>query len=561
MEKIWLKNYNKNVSAEIKTDTYSSLIELFDEAFRKYKDAPAFTCMGKSITYNELEELSRHFAVYLQSLGLKKGDKFGIQMPNLLQYPVAIVGALRAGLTVVNVNPLYTVREMTHQYKDAGVKAVLACDNFANNLEKTIPNTDIEHVILTGIGDLLGTVKGAITNFVVKNVKKMVPSYHIPQAVRFSKAIKLGKGKTLSVPAINPDDLAFLQYTGGTTGVSKGASLSHSNIIANTLQVSEWFKGTSESSAIVEGKEVMITALPLYHIYALTSNCLMMMHIGANSVLITNPRDMLGFVKTLQQTPFSLITGLNTLFVGLMNTPGFDKIDFSRVKLTTAGGMAMQTPVVERWKKHTGTMISEGYGLSETSPVLTTNPLDGRIKVGSIGLPIPNTNLVILDDNGKEMPLGEVGEICAKGPQVMKGYWNRPEETAKVFNEDGWFKTGDMGYIDEEGYFYIVDRKKDMILVSGFNVYPNEIEEVISGLEGVLEVAVIGIPDEKSTERVKAYVVKKDENLTKEQIIAYCKENLTGYKVPKEIEFRDELPKSNVGKILRKTLKDELKAS
>ncbi len=560
MENIWIKNYNKNVSPNIKIDTYSSLVELFDESFTKFKDLPAFTCMEKSITYAELETLSRHFAGYLQSLGLVKGDKFGIQMPNLLQYPVAVVGALRAGLTVVNVNPLYTVREMAHQYKDAGVKAVLVCDNFADNLEKALPQTEIEHVILTGIGDLLGNFKGFITNFVVKNVKKMVPSYNIPQAVRFSKSLKMGKDKTLSIPKIAPTDLAFLQYTGGTTGVSKGAALSHQNIIANTLQVSEWFKGTTEASAILEGKEVMITALPLYHIYALTSNCLTMIYIGANSVLITNPRDMPGFIKTLQNTPFSLMTGLNTLFVGLMNTPGFDKIDFSKVKLTTAGGMAMQKAVVEKWKKHTNTMISEGYGLSETSPVLTTNPLDGRVKVGSIGMPIPNTVLAILDEDEKEVAQGEIGEICAKGPQVMQGYWNRPEETAKVFTEDGWFKTGDMGYLDEEGYFYIVDRKKDMILVSGFNVYPNEIEDVIAGLEGVLEVAVIGIPDEKSTERVKAYVVKKDESLSKEQILAHCKGNLTGYKVPKEIEFREELPKSNVGKILRKKLKDELSA-
>ncbi len=558
MEKIWLKNYNSNVSPEINPDTYSSLVELFDTSFRKFGNLPAFTCMGKSITYSELETLSRYFGAYLQSIGLQKGDKVGIQMPNLLQYPVAIVGALRAGFTVVNVNPLYTVREMSHQYKDADVKAVIICDNFAHNLEKALPNTDIKHVILTGIGDLLGGLKGMITNFVVKNIKKMVPAYNISNSISLSKALKIGKTKTLSVPRIEPSDLAFLQYTGGTTGVSKGAALSHSNIIANTLQVNEWFKGTTEKSAIEEGKDVMITALPLYHIFALTSNCLMMMHIGANSVLITNPRDMPGFVKTLQQTPFTLMTGLNTLFVGLMNTPGFDKIDFSRVKMTNAGGMAMQNPVVERWKKYTGVLISEGYGLSETSPVLTTNPLDGRVKVGSIGMPIPNTDLAILDEEGKELPIGEVGEICAKGPQVMTGYWNRPEETAKVFNEDGWFKTGDMGYMDADGYFYIVDRKKDMILVSGFNVYPNEIEEVIAGLEGVLEVAAIGIPDEKSTERVKVYVVKKDPNLTEEGILAHCKENLTGYKVPREIEFREELPKSNVGKILRKVLKDEV---
>lgn len=556
---IWLNNYPENVQQSIDVEQFPSIVAMIEQSLEKYKDRPAFTCMDKTLTYAQVDELSRNFAAYLQSLGLKKGDKFGIQMPNVLQYPIALFGALRAGLTVVNVNPLYTVREMVHQYNDAEVKAVIVLANFADKMEKTLPQTGIKHVIVTQIGDSLGGMKGLVTNFVVKSVKKMVPAFNLPHAVKFKDAIKKGKSATFQKVEVSGDDLAFLQYTGGTTGVSKGAMLSNKNIVANLLQVEEWFKG-AKGIEIERGNEIMITALPLYHVYALMLNCLSMTYYGAECILIPNPRDMPGFVKTLGKKPFTMITGVNTLFNGLLNTPGFSDIDFSAVKLSSAGGMAAQKPTIDKWKEATGVLIAEGYGLSETSPVLTTNPMDGRIKIGSIGMPMPNTDLAIMDDDGNFVEVGETGEICAKGPQVMQGYWGRPEETNKVFNEDGWFKTGDIGKMDEEGYFYIVDRKKDMILVSGFNVYPNEIEEVVAGCEGVLEAAAIGVPDPKSVERVKVFVVKTDANLTEEKVIEYCKENLAGYKVPKLIEFRDELPKSNVGKILRRHLKEEEEA-
>ncbi len=557
MEKLWLKHYPEGVPHELGSDTYEHLVEMLEESFSKFKTKKAFSCMGKALSFGEIDTLSRNFGAYLQSLGLQKGDRFGIQMPNLLQYPVAIYGALRAGLTVVNINPLYTVREMTHQYKDAGVKAVLICDNFAYNLEKTLPQTDIQHVITTGIGDLLGGLKAGITNFVVRNIKKMVPPYNIPGAVKFHQALKLGSKTPLSKPDLSGKDLAFLQYTGGTTGVSKGAMLSHHNLVSNTKQVRMW-SNASKKNKLEEGQEIMITALPLYHVYALTSNCLFMTYIGAESVLITNPRDMKGFVKVLKQTPFTIITGVNTLYNGLLNAPDIKEVDFAPLKVANSGGMALQKPVAERWQKLSGVLIVEGYGLSETSPVLTTNPPDDLARLGSIGMPMPSTDLAIMDEFGNQMPVGEVGEICARGPQVMQGYWNREQETQKVFHKDDWFRTGDMGYMDTEGYFYIVDRKKDMILVSGFNVYPNEIEEVVASHEGVLEVAAIGVPDPKSTERVKIYVVKKDPNLNDKDLIAFCKENLAGYKVPKEVEFRQELPKSNVGKILRRKLRDEV---
>jgi long-chain acyl-CoA synthetase len=558
MEKIWLKNYSEGVSAEIDLTKYANLVDLMEKSFQKFKDLPAFNNMDKTLTYSQLDKLSRDFAAYLQSIGLQKGDKLGIQMPNLLQYPVAMIGALRAGLVVVNVNPLYTVREMTHQYKDSECKAVVILANFASNLEKCLPHLpQLQHIIITEVGDLLGGLKKPIVNFVVKNIKKMVLAYHIPQATKFGKTLQIGKRKPFKKQEITQEDLAFLQYTGGTTGVSKGAMLSHKNILANLLQVKECFNAAKGSRSIEEGREVVITPLPLYHVYALTINCFVMILIGAKIILITNARDMKDCIKTIRKNPFTIMTGVNTLYNAFLNQAEFLKLDFSKAKIFSAGGMALQKSVLERWEKLTGVRICEGYGLSETSPVLTTNPFSGNVKVGAIGMPVPSTELCIMSDAGEELSIGEVGEICAKGPQVMPGYWNRPDETAKVFVQDDWFKTGDMGYMDNDGYFYIVDRKKDMILVSGFNVYPNEIEDVVAMHAGVLEVAAIGVPDEKATERVKIFVVKKDANLTKEDLMAHCKENLTGYKMPKEIEFRTELPKSNVGKILRRQLKEE----
>ena len=550
----WYKSYPKEVAQSIDPDKYSSLVALLEESFEQYADLPAFSFMDKVISYRETEKLSRQFAAYLQSIGLKPGDKLGLQMPNIMQYPIALFGALRAGLTVVNVNPLYTVREMEHQYKDADVKATVIVANFAANLQQALPHTNIQHVIVTEIGDLLGGLKGTIVNFVVKNVKKMVPAYNIPNVVSFKKALAIGAGKTFQKPEVKNEDLAFLQYTGGTTGVSKGAMLSHRNVLANVLMIQEWMK-----PKLKKREEVVITPLPLYHIFALTVNCFSMFNIGAKNILIANPRDIPAFIKDMQKNPFTVLTGLNTLFIALMNNPEFSKINFSKVKTVVAGGMAMQKPIAEKWKQLTGVSVAEGYGLSETSPVLTCNPIDGSDQVGTIGLPMPNTEIVLLDDDGKEVALGEAGEICAKGPQVMAGYWNRPDETEKVFNEDGFFKTGDVGVMQEDGFFRIVDRKKDMILVSGFNVYPNEVEDVVAGHPKVLEVAAIGVPDAKATERVKIYVVKKDPSLTEEELREYCAANLTGYKQPRDVEFRTELPKSNVGKILRKKLKDELK--
>ncbi|WP_038029588.1 AMP-binding protein [Thermonema rossianum] len=546
----WFKSYPAGVPHEINPDQYSSLVDMLEESFRKFADLPAYEFMGCVMSYKELEEKSKHFAAYLQSLGLKKGDKFGIQMPNVMQYPVALFGALRAGLTVVNVNPLYTEREMEHQYNDAEVKAVIILANFADKLAHILPKTQIKHVIVTEIGDMLG-FKRFLVNFVVKYIKKMVPKFHIPGAVSFPDALSKGAKVQYVRPEINNEELALLQYTGGTTGVSKGAMLTHRNLVANLLMIKAWMLG------LEEGKEIVITPLPLYHVFALTVNCFLMFSVGAKNVLIANPRDIPGFIKELKKHKFTTMTGLNTLFNALLNHPDFKEVDFSRAKYIVAGGMAMQRPVAERWKEVTGTIIAEGYGLSETSPVLTCNPLDGTARIGTIGLPVPSTELKIVKEDGTEAGIDEPGEIWAKGPQVMKGYWNRPDETAKVMTEDGWFKTGDIGAMDADGFFRIVDRKKDMILVSGFNVYPNEVEEVVAGHPKVLEVAAIGVPDPQSTERVKIFVVKKDPSLTEEELMAYCKENLAGYKVPKYIEFRDELPKSNVGKILRRKLKEE----
>ena len=548
---IWLNNYPKGVPKEINPDSYPSLVELMDESFKKFAGKPAFANMGTQITFGELDRLSRNFASFLQNdLGMVKGDRLAIQMPNLLQYPIAMYGAFRAGLVVVNTNPLYTPREMEHQFKDSGAKAIVILANFASNLEKIIAKTDIKHVIVTEIGDMMGFPKKFIVNSVVKYVKKMVPAYNLPGAIPFSKTIA-ANGSALKPVSLKSSDIAYIQYTGGTTGVSKGAMLTHRNVVANVEMNYAWMLPQMNKIK----NNIMITALPLYHIYSLTVNALSALKSGYLNVLITNPRDMKAFIKDLKKYQFSIITGLNTLYNGLLNQPDFATCDFSDLKITSAGGMALQNAVAEKWKKVTGCPACEGYGLSETSPVLSSNPVDGTGKIGSIGIPWPNTELKIVKDDGTEAAIGERGEIWAKGPQVMPGYWNRPDETAMVL-EDGWFKTGDIGIMDEDGYFKIVDRKKDMILVSGFNVYPNEIEDVVAKHPGVLEVACIGIKDERSTEAVKIFVVKKEPDLTEDELKKYCRENLTGYKIPKHIEFRTDLPKSNVGKILRRMLKE-----
>jgi len=553
--KLWFKSYHESIPKEINPDQYTSLVAFLDEHLKKYADLPAYQFMDKVLTYKEVDKKSQDFAAYLQSLGLQKGDKVGLQMPNIHQYPIALFGILRGGFTAVNVNPQYTVREMEHQYKDADVKAVIIVANFAQNLEKALPQTNIKHVIVTEIGDMLGFLKGKIVNYVVKHKKKMVPPFNIPNAVSFNKALSIGsKSSFKKVETVN-SDIAFLQYTGGTTGVSKGAMLTHKNILANMMQIKAWM-----APKLRDKQETIITPLPLYHVFALTVNCFSMIAIGAKNILIVNPRDMPSFLGEMVKNKFTVLTGLNTLFVGMMNHPDFKKINWSGVKAVVAGGMAMQKPVAEKWKQMTGIAVAEGYGLSETAPVLTCNPIDGTEQIGTIGIPLPNVDIKLIDDDGKDVPLGEAGEICAKGPNVMLGYWNRPDETAKVFTEDGWFKTGDVGVMHEDGYFKIVDRKKDMILVSGFNVYPNEVEDVVAGHPKVLEVAAIGVSDSKATERVKIYIVKKDDSLTEQELRKYCEENLTGYKQPRDIEFRTELPKSNVGKILRKVLKDEIKA-
>jgi long-chain acyl-CoA synthetase len=547
----WFKFYPTSVPKEVDCTAYSSVVALFEESVAKYGSSVAYECMGKTLSFQELDRLSAHFASYLtKELKLAKGSRVAIQMPNVLQYPVVMFGALRAGMVVVNTNPLYTPAEMRHQFNDSGADVVVIVANFASNLEKIKSEIQAKHVIVTELGDLLGGLKGTIVNLVVKHVKKMVPAFNLPEAVGLKKALALGAKHSFSKMAISLDDPAFLQYTGGTTGVSKGAELSHGNIVANMQQISAWMK-----PKLREKEEIVITALPLYHIFALTVNCLAMLKIGAHNVLITNPRDMKAFIGDLAKKRFTVITGVNTLFNGLLNQEAFGKLDFSGLKIAVGGGMAVQKATAEKWKSVTGVPLAEGYGLTETAPVATCNPIDGTERIGTIGMPLPNTEVMIADDAGNAVALGERGEILIKGPQVMRGYWNRPEETALVMHGD-WFKSGDIGVMDADGYTKIVDRKKEMILVSGFNVYPNEVEDVVASCPGVLEVGVIGMPDSKSTEKVVAYVVKKDQAITEEKVIEHCKEFLTNYKVPKEVFFTDELPKTNVGKILRRKIKE-----
>jgi long-chain acyl-CoA synthetase len=557
MTKIWHKGYDQGVPAEIDLSEYSSINDVLESGFKKFKTRPAFHNMGTTLSYEEIDVLSKKFASYLQNeLGLSRGDRVALMMPNILQYPIALFGVLRAGMVAVNVNPLYTPRELEHQLKDSGSKVIILFANSAHVLEKVIANTQVKTVILTEIGDMLKFPKNYIVNFVIKNVKKMVPAFNLPGARGFKDCLASGDAAKFKPSQVKLEDTAFLQYTGGTTGVAKGAVLTHKNIVANMLQARAWIK-----NLIVDGQEIIITPLPLYHIFSLTANCFIFNSVGALNVLITNPRDIPGFVKELRNWKFTAITGVNTLFNALLNNEDFKKLDFSSLKVTLGGGMAVQKAVAEQWKKVTGRPLIEAYGLTETSPAACVNPMTLKEYNGYIGLPIPSTEVEILDDDGKILTQGEIGEICIRGPQVMQGYWNRPEETAKVMTSDGFFKTGDLGFMTDEGFVKIVDRKKDMILVSGFNVYPNELEDVISQHPKVLEVAAIGVPDVKSGEVVKIFVVKKDDSLTQDELMKYCREHLTSYKVPKFVEFRPDLPKSNVGKILRKDLRAEVLAA
>ncbi len=553
MERPWIKSYPPGVPADIDLSAYGSIPDILETSCNRFADLPAFHCMGAGITYRELDRLSLDFGSWLQNVaGLGKGARVALMMPNLLQYPVAIFGVLRAGLVGVNCNPLYTPRELEHQLNDSGAEAIVILENFAHTLQEVIGRTKVKTVVTTQIGDMLGFPKSLLANFVVKRVKKMVPPFDLPGAVRFNDALSAGRSHRLAPPPIGLEDIAFLQYTGGTTGVSKGAMLTHGNLVANLLQVSGWV-----GTGLEEGRETVITALPLYHIFALTGNCLTFMKIGAKNVLIPNPRDMPGFVAELGRHHFTAITGVNTLFNALMNTPGFAQLDFSGLKMTLGGGMAVQRAVAERWLEVTKTPLVEAYGLTETSPGACINPLvPGARYNGFAGLPIPSTVVTIRDDAGNILPQGETGEICIAGPQVMKGYWNRPDETAKVMFADGAFRTGDIGFMDERGYVKIVDRKKDMILVSGFNVYPNEVEDVVALMPGVLEVCAVAAADEKSGEVVRLVIVKKDPALTKEAVLEHCRKHLTGYKLPKIVEFWKELPKTNVGKVLRREVKN-----
>nr|BDT27096.1 AMP-binding protein [Bacteriovorax sp. HI3] len=553
MEKIWLKNYQSGVPATIEDQMqkYHSLGDLMDESFGKFSQVEAFNCMGKGLTYQEVDRLSRQFASYLQNeLKLQKGDRVALMMPNILQYPVALFGILRGGFVAVNVNPLYTARELQHQLKDSGARAIVIFENACHTLQGILDKTDCKHVLTTNIGDMLGFPKSMIVNFVIKKIKKMVPAWSIPSAKNFMTELRMADEKKFRKPSMSQSDIAFLQYTGGTTGVAKGAILTHQNMVANMCQARAWL-----SPAIGGQTEILISPLPLYHIFSLTVS-MVFVSIGATNVLITNPRDMKAFIAELRKWKFTVLPGVNTLFNGLLNQPDFKTLDFSTMKIALGGGMAVQKAVADKWKSVTGKVLLEAYGLTETSPAACINPISLKDYNGFIGLPIPSTDVVIKDDNDKTLGLNEVGEICIKGPQVMPGYWNRDDETAKVMTSDGYFKTGDIGMMNDQGYVKIVDRKKDMILVSGFNVYPNEIEDVVATHPKVFEVAAIGVPDEKSTEAIKLFIVKKDESLTAEEVIAFCRKELTGYKVPKLVEFRTELPKSNVGKILRKDLRN-----
>jgi long-chain acyl-CoA synthetase len=546
----WLAKYPSGIPANINPDEYATLIDLFEETFKKFAKYPAFTCMNKTMRFDELDKYSRQFAAYLHSRGLEPGDKIALMMPNLLQYPIALFGALRAGLIVVNTNPLYTPREMKQQFADSGAKAIVICENFAANLEKILPETNIKTVIITSIGELLGPFKGFIVDFVVRYIKRMVPKYHLSNTVSMKEAILQGAKFTIRPFSSHGDDTILLQYTGGTTGIAKGAMLTNRNLVANMLQIRAVMR-----FMLKDGEEIALSPLPMYHIFAFSVNCLALMSIGTHTVLVTNARDLPSVMKEFKKHKISIVTGVNTLFNALLNQPRFAALDFSHLKVTVGGGMAIQRSVAERWQRMTGCPLSEGYGMTETSPVVSVNPIDGSGRIGTIGLPVPSTDVRVADEQGQAVALGEVGELQVKGPQVMKGYYNRPDETAKIFR-DGWLCTGDMALEQEGGYFQIVDRKKDMINVSGFNVYPNEIEDVLSAHPKVLEAAVIGVPDEKSGELAKAFIVKKDNSLTASELLDYARENLTGYKVPKEIEFRNELPKTNVGKILRRALRE-----
>lgn len=549
MKKAWLESYPDGVAPEIDVGNGRSLLDLFDDVFSKYGDLPAFTNMGQTISYRQLDQLSRSFAGYLTNeLKLKKGERVAVMMPNLLQYPVCLYGILRAGLVVVNVNPLYTPTELSHQLKDSGAKAIVILANFASTLEKS--GVKVDHVMVTKIGDMLPTVKGIIVNFVVKYIKKMIPPYRLDKVLNFKQTLANTNAASYQRPEVAANDIAFLQYTGGTTGVSKGAILMHSNILANVLQAREWIK-----SSINEREELVVTPLPLYHIFSLTANCFIFGSVGGHNYLITNPKDIPNFIKEIKELKFTAITGVNTLFNALLNAPGFQQVDFSKLKVSLGGGMAVQKVVADHWKKATGCTLVEAYGLTESSPAATINPLTLGEFNGCIGLPISNTIVSIRDDDGKELADGKVGELWIKGPQVMQGYWQRPDETAKTI-VDGWLKTGDIAMILDDGYVKIVDRKKDMILVSGFNVYPNEIEDVVAKHPGVLEVAAVGVPDNKSGEAVKLFIVKRHTYLTTEEVLDFCRKSLTGYKIPKHVEFRDELPKTNVGKILRRQLRE-----
>jgi long-chain acyl-CoA synthetase len=559
-ERLWLKNYPKGVPSEIDIEGYTCLVDLINDTLVKFKDRPAFTSIvagsTKTLSFAEIDQKSRAFGQYLQSLGLKPGDRIALMMPNLLQYPIALYGALRAGLKVVNTNPLYTAREIEHQFNDAGVTAVVIAENFAHELEKVIHKTGVKHTIVASIGEMFGGLKGWFINFAIRTIKKMVPKYNLPGHLKFKKCLNAGDASKLQMHKSDLEEVIALQYTGGTTGVAKGAMLTNKNLLYNMFQVKAWI-GAAD---LKEGYEVVLTPLPLYHIFSFCVNCLCMGSYGGENVLVVNPRDIPGLTKIIAQTKPTLMTGVNTLFNALLNDENFRALDFSNLKVVVGGAMAIQRPVAERWKEVTGVTLTEGYGMTEASPVVSVNPLGDGARIGTIGMPVPSTELRICDEDNKPLPLGEAGEIQVRGPQVMKGYLNRPEATANTIIEGGWLRTGDVGVMDEDGFVKIVDRIKDMILVSGFNVYPNEIEEVIAGHDKVLEVAAVGVYDEKSSEAVKVFVVKNDDSLTEEELRAYCKENLTGYKKPKHYEFRDELPKTNVGKILRRALRDEERA-